>query len=54
MALLLPWWFSGSSGSVTDLAKRVMRGDYGIGDEQKRRLGSNYAAAQKRVNEMLV
>ena len=31
----------------------MIRGDYGNGEERKRRLGSNYAAVQKRVNEKL-
>lgn len=41
------------SGNVDALAKAVIRGDYGNGEERKRRLGSNYAAVQKRVNELL-
>ena len=48
---------SGGSGSggvdIDALAKAVIRGDYGNGEERKRRLGGNYAAVQKRVNEML-
>lgn len=35
------------------LADAVIRGDYGNGEERKRRLGANYAAVQKRVNEKL-
>lgn len=35
------------------LADAVIRGDYGNGEERKRRLGSNYAAVQRRVNEKL-
>ena len=31
---------------------RVRRGDYGNGDERKRRLGSHYLIAQTRVNKM--
>ena len=31
----------------------MIRGEYGNGDERKRRLGSKYAAVQKRVNEKL-
>lgn len=44
---------SGPSGNVTDLAQHVINGDYGNGEERKRRLGSNCSAVQKRVNEML-
>ena len=48
---------SGSSsappGDVASLARRVNNGDYGNGKERKRRLGSNYAAVQRRVNQML-
>ena len=46
---------SGSSGGVDvdALARAVINGDYGNGDDRKRRLGSNYAAVQRRVNEML-
>ncbi len=49
----------GSSGSGTGgvdidaLARTVINGDYGNGEERRRRLGSNYAAVQRRVNEML-
>ena len=46
---------SGSSGGVDidALARAVINGDYGNGEERKRRLGANYAAVQRRVNEML-
>ena len=46
---------SATSGGVDidALARAVIRGDYGNGEERKRRLGANYAAVQKRVNEML-
>lgn len=44
----------GSAGVDVDaLARAVIRGDYGNGDERKQRLGSNYTAVQRRVNEML-
>ena len=48
----------GSSGSscgvdIDALARAVINGDYGNGEERKRRLGANYAAVQRRVNEML-
>lgn len=39
--------------NIDALADAVIRGDYGNGDERKRRLGANYAAVQKRVNEKL-
>ncbi|QNL30979.1 endolysin [Microbacterium phage GaeCeo] len=44
-----------SSGGVDidGLARAVIRGDYGNGSERQRRLGSNYSAVQKRVNEIL-
>ena len=35
------------------MARRVIAGEFGNGDERKRRLGSNYDAAQRRVNEIL-
>lgn len=41
------------SVNIDALADAVIRGEYGNGDERKRRLGSNYAAVQKRVNEKL-
>lgn len=46
---------AGASGGVDvdALARAVIRGDYGNGEERKRRLGANYAAVQRRVNEML-
>ena len=50
----------GSGGSspsdgvgIDALARAVINGDYGNGEERQRRLGSNYAAAQRRVNQML-
>lgn len=48
---------SGSSSStsvdIDALAKAVIAGKYGNGEARKKALGSNYAAVQKRVNEML-
>ena len=44
------------SKSVDELAKEVIRGDWGNGQERKDRLtaaGYNYSAVQARVNEML-
>lgn len=38
---------------IEGLAQAVIRGDYGNGDERRRRLGNNYAAVQARVNELL-
>lgn len=35
------------------LARAMINGDYGNGEERKRRLGSNYAAVQRRMNQML-
>ena len=48
---------SSSSGSgevdIDALARTVINGDYGNGEERKRRLGSNYAAVQRCVSQML-
>ena len=49
---------STSSGkkSVTDLAKEVIAGKWGVGEKRKKKLtaaGYDYAAVQKKVNEML-
>lgn len=41
------------SGDIDVLADAVIRGEYGNGEERKRRLGSNYVAVQARVNEKL-
>nr|WP_275052505.1 hypothetical protein [Collinsella tanakaei] len=35
------------------MARRVIAGEFGNGDERKRRLGSYYSIVQRRVNEML-
>ena len=34
------------------LAKRVIAGDYGVGDDRKKKLGELYSIVQKRVNEL--
>lgn len=39
--------------NIDALADAVIRGDYGVGDERRRRLGNNYAAVQARVNQKL-
>ncbi len=44
---------AGVSGNVGELARRAIAGEFGNGEERKRRLGMNYAAVQRRVNEML-
>lgn len=46
----------GQSGGadVEALAQAVIRGEYGNGEERKRRLGSLYDAVQARVNEILL
>lgn len=41
------------SANIDALANAVIRGEYGNGEERKRRLGKNYAAVQKRVNDKL-
>ena len=42
-----------SAADMDSLARAVIRGDYGNGEERKRRLGANYAVVQARVNELL-
>lgn len=39
--------------NIDALADAVIRGDYGNGDERRRRLGANYDAVQRRVNQKL-
>ncbi|MEX3505479.1 N-acetylmuramoyl-L-alanine amidase [Corynebacterium sp. LK2510] len=39
--------------NIDALADAVIRGEYGNGEERKRRLGSTYAAVQARVNQKL-
>lgn len=41
------------SPDIDQLARDVIAGKYGVGDARKKALGSNYAAVQARVNEML-
>ena len=48
---------AGTSSTPMDvdaMARAVIRGDYGNGEERKRRLGSYYDLVQSRVNEMLL
>jgi N-acetylmuramoyl-L-alanine amidase len=47
---------SGGSGGadIEALAQAVIRGDYGNGEERRRRLGSLYDVVQARVNEILL
>ncbi len=42
-----------SSVDIDDLARRVINGEFGNGDDRRNVLGSNYSAVQARVNEML-
>lgn len=42
-----------ASVDIESLAKAVLRGEYGNGEERMRRLGNNYAAVQARVNQLL-
>ncbi len=47
---------SSAKKSVDAIAREVIRGDWGNGDERKKRLtaaGYDYSAVQKRVNELL-
>lgn len=39
--------------SVDALAQAVIRGEYGTGEERRRRLGARYAEVQARVNQLL-
>ena len=39
---------------IDALARAVIRGEYGNGEERKSRLGSLYDAVQARVNEILL
>lgn len=38
---------------INILAKRTIRGDYGRGEERRKKLGELYSVVQKRVNEMV-
>lgn len=40
------------TGTLEQKAKHVIRGDYGNGQERRDRLGAEYDAIQKKVNEM--
>ena len=42
-----------NSKSIEELAKEVMAGKYGNGEERKQKLGNLYNEVQKRVNEIL-
>ena len=42
-----------NSKSIEELARAVIRGEYGNGQERKDRLGNLYNEVQKRVNEIL-
>lgn len=42
-----------ATANIDQLAKDVIDGKYGNGDQRKVALGSNYEAVQKRVNEMM-
>lgn len=44
---------SSESVDIEQMAKDVINGKYGNGEARKQALGSNYAAVQARVNEML-
>lgn len=41
-----------TSKSIEENARKVIRGDFGIGRERKRALGSEYSAIQAKVNEL--
>ncbi len=41
------------SGTINELARRVIAGEFGSGDARKNALGDKYTAVQKRVNEIL-
>lgn len=42
-----------SSNDIENLAREVIRGNFGNGQERKDLLGENYAEIQKRVNELM-
>lgn len=42
-----------SQNDIESLAKEVIRGNFGNGQQRKDLLGENYAEVQKRVNELL-
>ena len=42
-----------NSVNIDELAKAVIRGEYGNGEERKQKLGNLYSEVQARVNEML-
>ncbi|MGN8903975.1 hypothetical protein [Collinsella sp. HCP28S3_E5] len=44
---------SAPSGTIDSLARRVIAGEFGNGEARKKALGSNYAAVQARVNQLL-
>lgn len=44
---------SGGSDDIDALTRAIINGDYGNDEERKRRLSSDCAAVQRRVNEML-
>ena len=39
--------------NIEDLAHRVIKGEFGNGEERKALLGSNYEKVQQRVNELM-
>lgn len=42
-----------TSTNIDEIARAVIRGDYGNGEERKQKLGNLYSEVQARVNEML-
>ncbi|RDB69432.1 hypothetical protein C1876_06585 [Eggerthella sinensis] len=44
---------SGAASNVDALAHAVINGDYGNGEARRERLGADYEAVQRRVNELL-
>lgn len=40
--------------SLDDMAKKVIRGEFGNGADRQKKLGSSYKEIQKRVNEILL
>ena len=43
----------GNDADIEQLARNVINGAYGYGEDRKKALGVNYEAVQKRVNEIL-
>ena len=43
----------GNDVDIDQLARDVIKGLYGVGEDRKKALGVNYEVVQKRINEIL-